>query len=76
MEQRRPEDVARLRRLVSRVGFALALVGVAGLIFARDLLFLWAFLIAFGIAEIPRDLWRKWRAHRRQRGGRAGKASP
>ena len=56
-----------LRRVVAWVGWLLAAVGVLGLIFARDLLVLWVFCIAFGLAKLPQIGLGKLAARRRAR---------
>ena len=55
------------RRVVAWMGWLLAAVGVLGLIFARDLLVLWVFCIAFGLAKLPQIVLGKLAARRRAR---------
>lgn len=53
------------RRLVALIGWWCVAIGIAGLVFHRNLLYLWIVLIAFGLAELPRSLWR-WVRNRRR----------
>jgi cyanate permease len=50
----RLDDPSDLGRAVNCAGVLFVVVGALGLLFARSLLFLWVFLIAFGIVSLPR----------------------
>jgi hypothetical protein len=52
-----PDDaVARRRRIVAWIGTGMAVAGVIVWVFARSLIVLWVFMIAFGIAELPKAI--------------------
>ncbi len=64
-----PTEPKRARRILDIVGGIAAVVAILGLIFARDLIYLWAFLLLFGITTVPeraighlRQRWRECRA--------------
>ena len=53
-----PDDaVAGRRRIVAWIGTGMAVAGVIGLVFARSLVVLWVFRIAFGIAKLPKAIY-------------------
>jgi hypothetical protein len=58
-------EIARRQRLVAWAGAVLAVVGVIGIVLARSLLVLWVFLIAFGVAKLPRTIYDRVRGRRR-----------
>ena len=53
-------------RAVAWTGWAFMVVGLVGLIVAPQLLFLWAILIAFGLAALPRAAFEWWRDRRKR----------
>ena len=52
-------------RAVAVLGWVLVAVGVVGLIVYRDPVVLWVFMIAFGVAAVPRALLERLRDRRR-----------
>ena len=50
-------EIERRRRLVAWLGAVLAVAGVIGLVFDRSLLVLWVFMIAFGVAKLPKAVY-------------------
>ncbi len=58
-------ELERRKRLVAWLGAVLALAGVIGLIFDRSLLVLWVFMIAFGIAKLPKAIYDRIRERAR-----------
>jgi len=52
----------RARWWVGILGIAAAVVGVIGLFVAPQHLYVWVFLIAFGVAPLPDQAYKKWRA--------------
>lgn len=54
---------------VARIGWVLALIAVIGLIVkpATPWIFLWAFMLMFGVAKAPQDIRDAWRRHRLHR---------
>jgi hypothetical protein len=48
-------------RAIALIGWVLAAVGVIGLLVYPQLLILWVFMIAFGVAAIPRAIIERWR---------------
>jgi len=46
-------DAKRARRILDIVGAIAALIAILGLIFASHLIYLWAFLLLFGITTVP-----------------------
>ena len=61
-------DPRRARRILDVVGLVAAAIAIIGLIFARSLILLWAFLLLFGITTMPERglgyLRRRWRRRR------------
>jgi hypothetical protein len=66
-----PTDPKRARRILDIVGAICAVVAVLGLIFARHLIYLWAFLLLFGITTVPERAIGHLRQRRRERRARA-----
>jgi hypothetical protein len=58
-------EKSRANRTATILGLILAAGGVIGLLVARDLAFLWAFMIAFGLAKLPEQAYRRWKSRRR-----------
>jgi hypothetical protein len=58
-------EIARRQRLVAWAGAVLAVVGVIGIVLDRSLLVLWVFLIAFGVAKLPKTIYDRVRGRRR-----------
>ncbi len=58
-------EIDRRKRLVAWLGAVLALAGVIGLIVDRSLLVLWLFMIAFGIARLPKAIYDRIRERAR-----------
>jgi Mg2+/citrate symporter len=58
-------EIERRKRLVAWLGAVLALAGVIGLIVDRSLLVLWVFMIAFGIAKLPKAIYDRIRERAR-----------
>jgi hypothetical protein len=48
-------------RAVAWTGWAFAVTGLIGIVVAPRLVLIWAFLIAFGIAALPRAALEWWR---------------
>ncbi len=65
-ERRVAADRARARRALDIAGAMAAIVAIAGLIFARSLIVLWAFLLLFGVTKVPERLIRHLRERRRR----------
>lgn len=65
-------DRKRARRMLDILGAIAAVVAIFGLIFARDLIYLWAFLLLFGITTVPERTIGYLRQRRRERRARAG----
>ncbi len=66
-----PTDPKLARRMLDIVGAIYAVVAILGLIFARHLIFLWAFLLLFGITTVPEGGIGHVRQRRRERRARA-----
>ncbi len=64
-------DPKRARRILDVVGGVAAVIAILGLIFARHLLYLWAFLLLFGITTVPERAIGYLRQRRRERRSRA-----
>ena len=60
-------DPKRARRRLDVVGAIAAVVAILGLIFARHLIYLWAFLLLFGITTVPERAIAHLRQRRRER---------
>ena len=58
-------EIERRKHLVAWLCAVLALAGVIGLIFDRSLLVLWVFMIAFGIAKLPKAIYDRIRERAR-----------
>jgi hypothetical protein len=52
-------------RAIALAGWALAVIGLVGIIVYPRALVLWVFFIFFGIAAVPRALGEWWRDRRR-----------
>jgi hypothetical protein len=52
-------------RAIALAGWALAVIGLVGIIVYPRALVLWVFFIFFGIAALPRALGEWWRDRRR-----------
>ena len=61
-----PVDRRRARHTLDVVGAVAAIVGVVGLVLEPSLVYLWAFLILFGVTTVPERLIRSLRERRRQ----------
>ena len=59
-------DRARARQALDIAGAIAALIAILGLVFARSLIVLWAFLLLFGVTTVPERLLRSLRERRRQ----------
>lgn len=57
---------ARARRALDILGAVAAVVAIAGFIFARSLIALWAFLLLFGVTTMRERLIRHLRERRRR----------
>jgi len=57
---------ARARRALDIAGAVAAVVAILGLVFARSLIVLWAFLLLFGVTTMPERLLRYLRDRRRR----------
>ena len=57
----------RLRRALAIAGIVLAGIAIAGIVLARSLLYLWVFLLVFGLAPLPARGYQSWRGRRRIR---------
>lgn len=57
---------ARARRALDIAGAVAAVVAILGLVFARSLIVLWAFLLLFGVTTMPERLLRCLRDRRRR----------
>ena len=55
----------RSNRTITTLGLILAAGGVIGLLVDRHLVFFWAFVIAFGLAKLPEQAYRRWKGRRR-----------
>ncbi|MGH2997740.1 MAG: hypothetical protein ACRDNM_00420 [Gaiellaceae bacterium] len=64
-------DPKRARRILDIAGAVAAAVAILGLIFARHLIILWAFLLLFGITTVPERAITHLRQRRRERRARA-----
>lgn len=53
-----------VHRAIALAGWALAVVGLVGIIVYPSALVLWVFFIFFGIAALPRALGEWWRDRR------------
>jgi cyanate permease len=51
-------------RAINIAGWVFVVVGILGLIFWPSVMILWVFLIAFGVAALPRALIERWRSGR------------
>jgi hypothetical protein len=61
----RPDTPAH--RAIAWTGWAFAVIGLIGLVIVPHLALIWAFLIAFGLAALPRAVFEWWRDRRRGR---------
>jgi hypothetical protein len=59
-------DRARLRRALDIAGAVAALIAIVGLVFARSLIVLRAFLLLFGVSTVPERLIHRLRERNRQ----------
>jgi cyanate permease len=57
-------EVKRARRRLDIIGAIAAVVGILGLIFKPSLIYIWAFLILFGITTVPERAFRALRERR------------
>jgi hypothetical protein len=57
--------IERRQRIVAWVGAVLAAVGVVGILLDRSLLVLWVFMIAFGVAKLPKAVYDRIRGRGR-----------
>ena len=60
-------DPKRARRILDIVGAIAAVVAIVGLIFDRNLIVLWSFLLLFGVATLPERGIAHLRRRRRER---------
>jgi hypothetical protein len=65
-----PTDPRRARRTLDIAGGIAAVIAILGLIFAPDLIYLWAFLLLFGITTVPERAIAHLRQRRRERRAR------
>jgi hypothetical protein len=63
-------DPKRARRILDVTGAVAAVVAILGLIFARQLIVLWSFLLLFGITTVPERFLSYLRQRRRVRRAR------
>jgi cyanate permease len=70
----RAADAQQVKRLIAWWAAVLAFVGVVGLFVRPDLVLLWVFLIAFGVAPLPRYALTRLREFRARRA--AGEKAP
>ena len=49
---------------MNRFGFAVAIVAILGLLLDSGHLYLWVFLLVFGLARLPEQAYKRWRARR------------
>lgn len=64
-----PKRDTPAHRAIATTGWVLAALGLAGLIVWPDLIVVWVFMIAFGVAALPRALLEWLRARRPGRRG-------
>ncbi len=62
-----PKRDTPAHRAIATAGWILAAIGLAGLVVWPDLIVVWAFMIFFGVAALPRALLEWVRARRQGR---------
>ena len=60
-------DTRRARRQLDIIGAIALVVGVVGFVLKPSLVYVWAFLILFGVTTVPERAIRALRARRRSR---------
>jgi hypothetical protein len=60
------DDRVRARRRLDIAGGIAAIVGIVGLVLKPSLVYLWAFLILFGVTTVPERAIRALRERRRR----------
>jgi hypothetical protein len=66
MDADRTARVARARRRLDIIGGVAAVVGIVGFVLKPSLVYLWAFLILFGVTTVPERAIRALRERRRR----------
>jgi len=61
------EGPKRDRQRLNKIGIALATLAIIGILLDRAHLYVWVFILAFGLAPLPERAYRNWRARRDRR---------